>query len=381
VKIAILSHYPKSYSTSRLREACKERGHRVRVLETTNFLLQVRQGLPEVWYKGLPLTPDNALIPRIGCNSVFGATAVVRHFEQSGIYTVQSSRGISSAHDKFRTMQDLSRHHIPIPPTVFVFNPTEVEAAIDFLGGAPVVIKFLRGTQGSGVMLAEDKNVATSIVQALQATDHRVLLQKFIAESFGQDIRAFVVGDQVVAAMRRTARAGEFRSNIHLGATVERVLLDDVVADAAVRAAQLLGLGVAGVDILESDDGPLIIEVNASPGLEGIERATQLDIAGEIIEHVEQRSKLPHIDLHERLIVGTSFQCAEVCVKKSAKNKSWVLSELLGHHRDLHVLGVKRGQEHIALPELTFTVERGDRLVLFGQKNTLTVLSEELGVL
>lgn len=297
MRVAILSQYPRSYSTSRLREACKERNVRVQVLETSNFVLQVRPGNLEIRYSGAQLPQFDAIIPRIGAAWVFGGSSVVRHFEQMRVFTLQSARGIVTAHDKFRTMQELSRHAIPIPPTAFVFNPIEVQTAIEFLGGTPVVIKFLQGTQGSGVMLAEDANAATSIVQALKATHHRVLLQKYISESAGYDVRAFVVGGQVVAAMRRRAKPGEFRSNFHLGATVERVLLDDVVTEVALQSAQILGLGVAGVDILESDNGPLVIEVNASPGLEGIEAATNVDVAGEIVEYLQMARDLHPLDL------------------------------------------------------------------------------------
>jgi ribosomal protein S6--L-glutamate ligase len=387
MRVAILSQYPRSYSTSRLREACKERNARVQILETSNFLLQVRAGEPEIRYNGAQLPQVDALIPRIGSASVFGGCSVVRHFEQMGVFTVQSARGIGTAHDKFRTMQELSRHNIPIPPTVFVFNPTEVESAIEFLGGTPVVIKFLQGTQGSGVMLAEDVNAATSIVQALQVTHHRVLLQKFISESSGCDIRAFVVGGQVVAAMRRRAKPGEFRSNVHLGASVERVILDDIESEVALQSSQILGLGVAGVDILESKDGPLVIEVNASPGLEGIEAATNVDVASEIIEYIEMARGLNPIDLHERLLVGTDFQCIEVTIAPKTvratnsrvrrlaihpdSDELLTVEALLLKYQDVIILGVRREGRNIPSPDADFQLETGDELVLFGHRSRL----------
>jgi ribosomal protein S6--L-glutamate ligase len=370
-----------------LREACKERNARVQILETSNFLLQVRAGEPEIRYNGAQLPQVDALIPRIGSASVFGGCSVVRHFEQMGVFTVQSARGIGTAHDKFRTMQELSRHNIPIPPTVFVFNPTEVESAIEFLGGTPVVIKFLQGTQGSGVMLAEDVNAATSIVQALQVTHHRVLLQKFISESSGCDIRAFVVGGQVVAAMRRRAKPGEFRSNVHLGASVERVILDDIESEVALQSSQILGLGVAGVDILESKDGPLVIEVNASPGLEGIEAATNVDVASEIIEYIEMARGLNPIDLHERLLVGTDFQCIEVTIAPKTvratnsrvrrlaihpdSDELLTVEALLLKYQDVIILGVRREGRNIPSPDADFQLETGDELVLFGHRSRL----------
>lgn len=387
MRVAILSQYPKSYSTSRLREACKERNARAQILVTSNFLLQVRAGELEIRYNGAQLPQVDALVPRIGAASVFGGCSVVRHFEQMGVFTVQSARGIGTAHDKFRTMQELSRHNIPIPPTVFVFNPSEVQAAIEFLGGTPVVIKFLQGTQGSGVMLAEDINAATSIVQALQATHHRVLLQRFISESSGCDIRAFVVGGQVVAAMRRKAKPGEFRSNVHLGASVERVILDDVISEVALQSAQILGLGVAGVDILESNDGPLVIEVNASPGLEGIEAATNVDVAGEIIDYIELARRLTPVDLHERLLVGTEFQCVEVTIApktvrsvnsrakrlaiESSSEECLTVEALLLKYPDVIILGLRREGRNIPSPDPDFQLQTGDVLVLFGDRSRL----------
>jgi ribosomal protein S6--L-glutamate ligase len=291
MRVAIISQYSKSYSARRLREACLERNFRVRILEMNQFLLQVESGSLNLKYRGTNLKGLKAIIPRVGTLSSFGGAvngicSIVRQFEQSGVYCLQSAGGIAIATDKFRTMQELARYNIPIPLTVFVYDPLDVTSAIEYLGGPPILIKFVQSTQGYGVMFAEDVKVAVSIVQALQFTHHRILLQKCITESLGRDIRAFVVGDQVVAAMRRTAQAGEFRSNVHLGGTVERVLLDDEVGGVAVRAAQLLGLNVAGVDLLESKDGPLVTEVNASPGLEGIESVTGLDIAGAVVDHI-----------------------------------------------------------------------------------------------
>ena len=289
MKIAILTCHPTNYSSARLKEAARQRGHTIRAFDTNQFLLAVKGAAPELFYKGKRFWKCEAILPRVGSRTVFTGVAVVLHLEQMAVPCLQSSRGLSLAHDKFKTMQVLSRHGIPVPDSVLVLNSAEVEPAIEYLGGAPVVIKFLQGTQGAGVMLAKEQHVAKAIIQALQQTQHRVLMQRFVAESSGRDIRAFVVGDRVVAAMRRIAKGSEFRSNVHLGASTERVSLPDDIEAVAVRAAHALGLGVAGVDILESDHGPLVMEVNSSPGLEGIEGTSQVDVAGEIIEHLCDR--------------------------------------------------------------------------------------------
>ena len=285
MKLAILSRAPQSYSTQRLVAAAEQRGHQVRVLNTLRFAIDLSGPDPDLQYRGKPLSDYDAIIPRIGASITYFGTAVVRQFEQMDVYTPNTANGISNARDKLRATQILSRHNIAMPPTEFVRNRADVRPAIERVGGAPVVIKLLEGTQGIGVILAPEAKVAEAIIETLHSTQQNVLIQRFISESRGRDVRALVVGDRVVAAMRRTATGDEFRSNVHRGGSVQSLDLPPEYEEAAVRSAQIMGLKVAGVDMLESGDGPLVMEVNSSPGLQGIETATQLDVAGAIIDH------------------------------------------------------------------------------------------------
>ena len=273
MKLAILSCSPNCYSTRRLLEAAEQRGHKVKVLNTLKFAIDLEQGEPDLYYRQKQLSHYDAVLPRIGASITYFGTAVVRQFEQMDVFCANSSAGIANSRDKLRSLQILSRHHIGIPQTTFVRDKKDVLPAIERVGGAPVIIKLLEGTQGIGVLLAETVKSAEAIIEMLQSQKQNVLIQKFVAESKGRDIRAFVVGDQVVAAMRRVAQGQEFRSNVHRGGLTEPVDLDETYCETAVRAAQIMGLRVAGVDLLEGKDGPQIVEVNSSPGLEGIERA------------------------------------------------------------------------------------------------------------
>jgi ribosomal protein S6--L-glutamate ligase len=290
MKIAILSRAGTCYSTRRLREAAADRGHSVQVLDTTRFGLLLERGGPRLFYKGRPLSTFDAVIPRIGASLTHFGTAVVRQLEQMGVPCLSGSEGIIFARDKLRATQRLSRHGIGIPPTAFVRCNRDIVPAIESVGGAPVMIKLLEGTQGVGVILAHSDKVAESIIETLRSARQNVIIQKFVAESRGKDIRAIVVGDRVVAAMRRQARYPEFRSNIHRGGTAEAVSLDAGFERTAIRAARVIGLPVAGVDMLEGQTGPLVTEVNASPGLEGIESATGVNVAGAIVEHLEEHA-------------------------------------------------------------------------------------------
>ena len=258
-------------------------------------------------------------MPRIGASITYFGTAVVRQFEQLDVYTPNSSIGIANSRDKLRAGQILSKHDIGIPPTTFVRSKDDIVPAIQRLGGVPVIIKILEGTQGVGVILAETQKVAEAIIETLQSTKQNVLLQEFVAESRGKDIRAFVVGDQVVAAMRRVAQGDEFRSNVHRGGIAEQVELDPLYVETAVRAAQIMGLRVAGVDMLETSDGPRVLEVNSSPGLEGIEGATGLDIAGTIIDYIESQVSFPELDLRQRLTVSKGYGVAELLIPEGSK--------------------------------------------------------------
>ncbi len=304
MKLAILSCGPRSYSTRRLKEAALARNYDVKVLNTLKFAIDLQQGAPDLHYRQKQLSHYDAVLPRIGASITYYGTAVVRQFEEMGVFCANTANGITNSRDKLRSLQILSRHHIGIPRTTFVSDKKDVLPAIERVGGAPVVIKLIEGTQGIGVLLAETIKAAESIIELLQSQKQNVLIQKFVAESRGKDIRAFVVGDRVVAAMRRVAQGQEFRSNVHRGGVAEAVELSDEYRETAVRAAQILGLRVAGVDMLESSKGPQIMEVNSSPGLEGIERCTQLDIAGAVVEYIAARVDFPEIDIRQRLTVS-----------------------------------------------------------------------------
>src|SRR6185437_4825264 len=262
VKLAILSRAPQSYSTQRLKAAALDRGHRAKVLDTLRFSIDLSGEEPDLQYRGKLLSDYDAILPRIGSSITYFGTAVVRQFEQMDVYTPNTANGITNSRDKLRANQILSRHNIGMPATAFVHSRADVRTAIESVGGAPVVIKLLEGTQGIGVILAPEAKIAEAIIETLHSTKQNVLVQAFIAESRGRDIRALVVGDRVVAAMRRVASGDEFRSNVHRGGTVEKVTLTPEFEEAAVRSAQIMGLRVAGVDMLEGKDGPLVMEVN-----------------------------------------------------------------------------------------------------------------------
>ena len=305
MKVAILSRAPRAYSTQRLVQAAEERGHHVQVLDTLRLTIDLAGDAPDMLYRGKPLDDYDAVIPRIGASITFFGLAVVRQFEQMDVYTPSTAAGIANSRDKLRSIQVLARHDIGIPATTFVRDRKDVLPAIERVGGAPVVIKLLEGTQGIGVILAPDRKVAEAVIETLQSARQNVLIQRFVSESRGRDIRAFVVGDRVVGAMRRSAKGDEFRSNVHRGGSVEAVELDDTYVRTAVRAAQIMGLKVAGVDMLEGADGPLVMEVNSSPGLEGIEAATDLDIAGAVIDYVANQISFPELDVRQRLTVSS----------------------------------------------------------------------------
>jgi ribosomal protein S6--L-glutamate ligase len=367
MKLAILSRAPRAYSTQRLRAAAEQRGHDVRVLNTLRFGIDLSGELPDLQYRGRPLSDYDAVLPRIGASITYFGTAVVRQFEQMDVYTPNTANGISNARDKLRATQILSRHDIGIPATAFVRNRADVRPAIEQVGGAPVVIKLLEGTQGIGVILAPEVKVAEAIIETLQSTQQNVLIQRFVTESRGRDIRALVVGDRVVAAMRRTAQGDEFRSNVHRGGTVQRVELDPEYEQVAVRSAQIMGLRVAGVDMLEGNDGPLVMEVNSSPGLQGIEEATQLDVAGAIVDYVANQVAFPEIDVRQRLSVSTGYGVAEILVHNNGGFVGKTIGESSLGERDITVLTLHRGATVIPNPRNRVALEAGDRLLCFGK--------------
>lgn len=377
MKLAILSRAPQSYSTQRLVAAAEQRGHQVRVLNTLRFAIDLSGPDPDLQYRGKPLSDYDAIIPRIGASITYFGTAVVRQFEQMDVYTPNTANGISNARDKLRATQILSRHNIAMPPTEFVRNRADVRPAIERVGGAPVVIKLLEGTQGIGVILAPEAKVAEAIIETLHSTRQNVLIQRFVSESRGRDVRALVVGDRVVAAMRRTATGDEFRSNVHRGGNVQPIDLPAEYEEAAVRSAQIMGLKVAGVDMLESNEGPLVMEVNSSPGLEGIERATQLDVAGAIIDHIADRVSFPDIDVRQRLSVSTGYGVAEIVVLANADLVGMTLGESRLWERDITVLTLHRGATVIPNPRKGALLEAGDRLLCFGKLDEMRSMVPE----
>jgi ribosomal protein S6--L-glutamate ligase len=377
MKLAILSCSPNCYSTRRLREAAKYRGHIIRVFDTLRFAIDVAPGHPELHYRSRPLGHYDAVLPRVGASITYFGTAVVRQFEQMDVFCANSSNGITNARDKLRSFQILSRHKLGLPLTTFVRDRYDVLPAIDRIGGAPVVIKLLEGTQGVGVILAETVKIAEAIIETLQIARQNVLVQKFVAESRGRDIRAFVIGDQVVAAMRRVAQGTEFRSNVHRGAYAEPVDLTDDYRETAVRAAQIMGLRIAGVDMLESHDGPQIMEVNSSPGLEGIEGATGLDVAGAIVDFIAAQVDFPELDVRQRLTVSRGYGVAELHVPEGSHYVGMQIGDSGLREKDINVLTLYRGTSVIPNPKPTRELEPGDRLLCFGKLESMRDLVPE----
>ena len=293
MKIAILSQDSSLYSTRRLKEAGEERGHQVRVIPYLRCYMNITSSRPSIMFNGTPLENFDAVIPRIGASRTFYGTAVVRQFEVMGVFSANESQAISRSRDKLRCMQILAREGVGLPVTGFAHATQDIDGLIETVGGAPLVIKLLEGTQGIGVVLAETYQAAKSVIEAFRGLDANILVQEYIKEAGGADLRCFVVGGKVIAAMKRQGAKGEFRSNLHRGGNAEKIDLSVEERTTAIKAAKAMGLNVAGVDLLRSNHGPVVMEVNSSPGLEGIEKATKMDIAGKIIEYVVQNAA-PH---------------------------------------------------------------------------------------
>ncbi|MDA3879959.1 MAG: 30S ribosomal protein S6--L-glutamate ligase [Prolixibacteraceae bacterium] len=291
MKIVILSRNSKLYSTKRLVEAGEKRGHEIRVIDHSKCDIIIEKRKPQIFYNGESITGVDAVIPRIGASVTFYGSSVLRQFEMMKVFTAIESQALIRSRDKLRSLQILSRAGLGLPKTAFTNYSKDVEGVIDHLGGAPCVIKLLEGTQGIGVVLAETRSAATSVLEAFHGMQARVIVQEFIEEAKGADIRAFVVDGVVVGAMKRQGKKGEFRSNLHRGGTASIIELSEDEENAALKAARVMGLGIAGVDMLQSASGPKIMEVNSSPGLEGIEKSTGKDIAKSIIRYVER-----HVD-------------------------------------------------------------------------------------
>jgi len=376
LRIAILSRGPRLYSTRRLKEAAVSRGHEATVLNTLSCSIEVESGSPRLYYKHKKLSSYDAVIPRIGASITFFGTAVVRQFEQTGVFCVNPSHAISVSRDKLRALQALSRHNVGIPTTLFVRHTSEIIPGIERMGGPPVVVKLLEGTQGIGVILADSTKVAEAIIETLSGpAKMSVLLQRFVKESKGRDIRAFVVGGRVVAAMRRVAQGDEFRSNVHRGGSAEAVELVEEFERVAVHAAQIMGLRVAGVDMLEGKDGPVLMEVNSSPGLEGIEQATGVDVAGEVISLIEEEVLFPEIDLRQRLTLQSGYGVMEVPVTERSDVCGKALRDSGLRERDVIVLTIQRESVPIPNPRKDREILAGDTLLCFGKMLTLKGLA------
>jgi len=291
MRMAMLARNPNLYSHKRLVEAATNRGHEMTVFNTLRCYMNITSHRPEVKYDGQVLSGFDVVIPRIGASVTYYGLAVLRQFEMMGVYPLNESVAIGRSRDKLRSMQILSREGIGLPVTAFAHDPNQTEEVINAVGGAPVIIKLIEGTQGIGVVLGETLQSAKSVIEAFRGANVNILVQEFIKEAGSTDIRAFVVDGKVIAAMKRTGAEGEFRSNLHRGGSAETIKITPEERSTAVRAAHALGLNVCGVDMLRANHGPVVMEVNSSPGLEGVEKATGIDVAGKIIEFIEKNAK------------------------------------------------------------------------------------------
>lgn len=371
MKLALLSRSPKSYSTSRLKQAAEERNYKVKILDIMKFAINLETENPDLYYRQKPLSHYDAVLPRIGASVTYFGTAIVRQFQQMGVFCANTADGITVSRDKLRSLQMLSRYNIGIPETTFVRDKKDVLPAIERVGGVPVIIKLIEGTQGIGVLLAETIETATSIIELLQSQKQNILIQKFVAESKGKDIRAIVVGDRVVAAMRRVAQGQEFRSNVHRGGKTEKVTLEPKYEEAALRATQIMGLRVAGVDMLESEDGPQIMEVNSSPGLEGIEECTKLDVAGSIIDYIAAQVDYPEIDIRQRLTVSKGYGVTEIYVPLGSEFVGQTILHAGMRTADMNALTLYRAGKVIPNPKSERVLEAEDRLLCFGKLESM----------
>ena len=369
-RLAILSRGPRLYSTRRLVQEAKLKGLEVEVTDPMKFSLFVDDGVIEIHYNGKPFDFD-AVVPRIGHSITKHGVAVLRHMEQLGIWSANSGQGIIQSRDKLQASQILARNKIPVPKTVYVRELIDVEPAIDFVGGLPVVIKVTQGTQGHGVFLRHTLHEARSLVQGLLLTGKSVLVQEYIAESHGKDIRALVVGDRVVAAMRRRARGREFRSNYHLNGTVERVVLEPEFEEQACRAARVLGLHIAGVDLLEADNGPLVLEVNSSPGLEGIEKASGVNVAEKIVDYVMNETAFSEVDLDQllRTVPGSGVLSLQLRNHPAMVGKK--IADLFKSTHETPVFALSRDNKLVWNPDAEIQLRYYDVVICYGELNQL----------
>ncbi len=291
MKIAMMARNPDLYSHKRLKEAAEQRGHQLDIINTLRCYMNIASRRPAIYYNGEKLQPYDAVIPRIGASVTFYGLAVLRQFEVMGVYPLNESVAIGRSRDKLRSLQILSREGIGLPVTTFAHDPKQTEEVLALAGGAPLVIKLLEGTQGIGVVLADSNRSAKSVIEAFRGAKVNILVQEFIKEAGGTDIRALVVGGKVVAAMQRQGAEDDFRSNLHRGGSAQMIKISPEERSTAIRSAKAMGLNVCGVDMLRANHGPVVMEVNSSPGLEGVEKATGIDVAGKIIELLEKQAK------------------------------------------------------------------------------------------
>ncbi|MBL6733506.1 MAG: RimK family alpha-L-glutamate ligase [Candidatus Poseidonia sp.] len=363
LRLAVLSRGPRLYSTRRIVDEAKKRGLEVEVCDPMKFSLVVNDGTVDVLHKGRHFTHE-AVIPRIGHSITEHGVAVLRHIEQLGIWTANTGQGILQSRDKLQASQILARNRIPVPKTVYVRDILDVEQAIETVGGLPVVVKVTQGTQGDGVFLRHTAFEVRNLVQGLLMTGKSVLVQEYIAESHGKDIRALVVGDRVVACMRRRARGREFRSNYHLNGTVEKVDLPEGYAEAACRAARVLGLNIAGVDLLEGKDGPLVLEVNSSPGLEGIEKASGVNVAGAIVDYVMEDTAFSEVDIGQLLRTVPGSGVLSLQLRNHPKMVGKRLSDVFA---SVPVFALSRGDRLVWNPDADLQLRYDDVLVCYGE--------------
>ena len=367
LRLAVLSRGPRLYSTRRMVAEAKKRGIDVEVCDPMKFSLVVSNGSVDVLHKGRHFTHD-AVIPRIGHSITQHGVAVLRHIEQLGIWTANTGQGILQSRDKLQASQILARNRIPVPKTVYVRDILDIEQAIETVGGLPVVVKVTQGTQGDGVFLRHTAFEVRNLVQGLLMTGKSVLVQEYISESHGKDIRALVVGDKVVACMRRRARGREFRSNYHLNGTVEKVQLPEGYAEAACRAARVLGLNIAGVDLLEGNDGPLVLEVNSSPGLEGIEKASGVNVAGAIVDYVMEDTAFSEVDIGQLLRTVPGSGELSLQLRNHPKMVGKRLDEVFA---SVPVFALSRGDRLVWNPDRDLQLRYDDVLVCYGDLTEL----------
>ncbi|MAI40042.1 MAG: 30S ribosomal protein S6--L-glutamate ligase [Euryarchaeota archaeon] len=370
LRLAILSRGPRLYSTRRLVEEAKKRGLEPYVADPMKFSLFVADGTIDVLHNGRPFNYD-AVIPRIGHSITKHGVAVLRHLEQLGIWTANTGAGILQSRDKLHASQILARNRIPVPRTTYVRDIIDVETAVEFVGGLPVVVKVTQGTQGQGVFLRHTIREAQNLVEGLLLTGRAVLIQEYIAESHGKDIRALVVGDRVVASMRRRARGREFRSNYHLNGTVEKVDLLPEYEEAACRAARVLGLHIAGVDLLEAKNGPLVLEVNSSPGLEGIEKASEVNVASEIIDYVTSETAFSDVDLDQLLRTVPGSGVLSLQIRNHPQLVGQPLDSLFNSNSEIPVFALSRENELMWNPSNEIQLRYEDVLICYGELTEL----------